>query len=506
MRTRMMLIGLALGLCSVPALAQLTLNRPLPEPTPYAFDSGIQVNADLSSKVVAETIVRIDTAAWMRIYFGDVELGAGSFLRITSELDGEVQELDAAALDMWQNSTAYFNGDTLRVEIVAGPNTRGNRLVIDSVAWEASAVPVGGCGICGPDDRVLSNSNHAARLFPAGCSATVYNTQSCVVTAGHCVSGGMVLQFNVPVSNSNCSLNQPPIADQFPAATFQFSNGGVGNDWGALTMGTNNLGEKPFERYGVLMPLASTPPAGGNALTIWGYGVDEECIKNQAQQTSDGAISSTSALFFNHTVDATFGNSGSSVVRNGTEVVGIATHCPCPNVATRIDHPAFVAARQAVCPSNVPQAATLLSANVIAGTPIAVNLASLAASDDDYVQVDSVLGGPRENTLTEVTIQSPLASVSGMTVRVEYGAAIVSPLFYSVQIRNQDTGAFQGLNFGIVSTTTDTVVDIDTVDNPNAYIDGTGKIQLRVAETARSPQAPDGFIQLIDHVQVTVFE
>jgi len=502
----MILTGLILGLCALPALAQLTLNRPLAEPVPYAFDSGLQNNAELSARVVAETTVRIDTAAWLRVYFGDVQLASGSFLRITSELDGEVQELDAEALALWQDSTAYFNGDTVRVEIVAAPNSRGNRLVIDRVAWEAAAVPIGGCGICGPDDRLPSFSNHAARLFPAGCSATVYNTQSCMVTAGHCISGGMVLQFNVPVSNANCSVNHPPIVDQFPALAFQFSNAGVGADWGAMTMGTNNLGEKPFDRYGLLMPLASTPPQTSDSLTIWGYGVDSECVRSQVQQTSDGSVTGSSGLFFNHTVDATFGNSGSSVVRNGNEVLGIATHCPCPNVATRIDHPSFVAARASVCPSNVPQEATLVSASTIIGTPVSVDVSALADSDGDHFEVDSVLGGPRENTLTLVTLQSPAPAVTGMAVRVEVGPSVVSPVFMIVQIRNQDTGIFEGISFSVVSETVDSVVNIGSVSNPNAYIDGSGLVEIRIGQTARAPQIPGGFTKLIDHLQLTVLE
>ena len=52
---------------------------------------------------------------------------------------------------------------------------------------------------------------------------------------------------------------------------------------------------------------------------------------------------------FRHTVDATYGNSGSSILRNGY-ILGIATHCPCPNYATRMDHPEFSAAREELAP------------------------------------------------------------------------------------------------------------------------------------------------------------
>ena len=36
------------------------------------------------------------------------------------------------------------------------------------------------------------------------------------------------------------------------------------------------------------------------------------------------------------------------------EILGIATHCPCPNYATRIDHNAFTNARNQLCPAPPP--------------------------------------------------------------------------------------------------------------------------------------------------------
>ena len=75
----------------------------------YENDSGILANTDGVPKTVYEHTVQVDNAAWLRIYMGAVELGSGSFVRFTSRLDGEVQELDAAELAMWENSSAYFN-------------------------------------------------------------------------------------------------------------------------------------------------------------------------------------------------------------------------------------------------------------------------------------------------------------------------------------------------------------------------------------------------------------
>ena len=150
----------------------------------------------------------------------------------------------------------------------------------------------------------------------------------------------MVIQFRVPDSLPNCNTVNPPIADQFPIISFLFQNAGVGNDWSVLTSGTNSFGETAYERYGEFRPIAESPPGTGNALGIWGFGVDSQCTRSQTQQTSTGAVTSVFGTYFRHNVDATFGNSGSGIIRNG-EILGIVTHCPCPNYATRVDHADF---------------------------------------------------------------------------------------------------------------------------------------------------------------------
>ncbi|MCH8344017.1 MAG: proprotein convertase P-domain-containing protein [Planctomycetes bacterium] len=337
---------------ATPLLAQTTLDYPVGERHAYHYDSGIRPNQAEVTNVVSEHLVQVDGAAWLRLYFGDVELEPGSFVRITSQLDNEIQELDARGLAMWSNSSAYFNGDSVFIELVAAAKTRQNRLVIEEVAREMAVNPLGGCtypcGICGGDKRVSSNENWSGRLFPVGCTASVWNEQSCLVSAGHCMTTGLIIQFNVPNSNPNCSINNPPVADQFPIITTDSVNGGVGNDWAVMTTGTNNLGQTIFDRYGLLRPIASTGPIVNQSVAVWGFGIDNQCTLSQTQQTDGGSVNSVSGTFFSHTVDITCGSSGSAVIRTG-EILGIVTHCPCPGAATRVDLAAFAAARDALC-------------------------------------------------------------------------------------------------------------------------------------------------------------
>lgn len=354
----MSVIPLALAWSVSPVFGQQTLDWPVGEVQPYHKDSGVRSNAGDAARTVYQDVVHVKDAAWLRVYFGAVGLDAGSFIRITSLLDNEVQELDAAGLAMWGNSSAYFNGDTVIVELVAGPRTTRNRLVIDQVAREVAG-PLhapGSCGICGADNRVPSHQHWSGRLFPVGCTASVWNEDSCLVSAGHCIRAELVIQFNVPSSNRDCTTRNPPVADQFPITSQRYRNGGIGADWAVMTCGTNDLGQTPYERYGELRPIASTGPSTGQFLTIWGYGVDwDQCTRSQTQQTSSGKVTSVSNTYFNHDVDATFGNSGSGVIWNGT-ILGINTHCgdPCPNFATRVDNSDFVNARDELCPCSPP--------------------------------------------------------------------------------------------------------------------------------------------------------
>ena len=505
MRALRVLVAFVVALSVVPVMAQTTWDNPLPDPVPYPVDSGSLTNNARAPRTVHEETVHLEGAEWMRLYFGEVQLGEGSILRITSLFDGEVQELDSAGLAMWSNTSAYFNGNMLTIEVVAGPQTE-NRLVLDMVAWQ-EGTPTTGCdpGCCGPtDDRVSSDEDWTGRLLPAGCTASIYNTDSCGVSAGHCIGGQMLIEFRVPLNNPNCSSAHPPVSEQFPVTSFLFTNGGIANDWSALTVGTNNLGETPFDRYGEFRPIASTPPEVDQPATVWGYGTDDQCLLAGTQQTSDGFIELIEATGLRYSIDVTFGNSGSGVLRDGQEIIGIVTHCCCPNWGTRTDHPTFAAARETLCPTSPPQAASLASVNVVIGTQVSGSLPDLQDTDGNYLVVESVVQGNRNNTLTIVDVQSPFSTVNELNVNVVYGPVNANPVFLAIALFNYDTGLFDTMQFGILNVGSATAVELDAVPSPNAYVNGSGQIRVRVAGTARGLQTPGGFTKLIDSVSVTV--
>ena len=128
-RSRMNALCVGLALALVPsAVAQETMEAPLLEETvAAALDSGPIVNAGNRRRVVYSTVVQQADAPWLRLHFERLELGhppvggEPTLLRVTSLLDDAVQVLDRDEVFRWRNSTAYFNGDAVLLEVVADP-------------------------------------------------------------------------------------------------------------------------------------------------------------------------------------------------------------------------------------------------------------------------------------------------------------------------------------------------------------------------------------------------
>ena len=188
---------------------------------PYQLNSGPVVNEGVATAIVYSQQVQVPDAAWLRLTFSQVILGVDprtgeeASLRITSLLDGASQTHTSATLGQWNHTTAYFNGDTVTVELIVGPNATPSQVVIDEVL----VGPVQGNGIasqCGPtDDRLPSTDGRSARILPIGCTGwLIDDARNCFLTAGHCAGGMDVCQFNVPLSSAGGALQHPGPEDQ----------------------------------------------------------------------------------------------------------------------------------------------------------------------------------------------------------------------------------------------------------------------------------------------------
>ena len=325
------------------------------------------------AKLVYMTDVTVPNASWLRLKFdevvlaGDVTNGTGSYLVITSMFDGAKQVLDAKSVEEWYNTSAYMNGDTVIVELWAYPGTGENRLVMNEVT-SGDPVPGGLESICGAtDDRTALNDPRAGRIMPVGCTGwliTENGDANEFLTAGHCMSagqGGLVQQFNVPLSSSGGVTVNPPPQFQFPiiSTSIQSSgNAGIGNDWARYNTSANsNTGlHARVAMYGSAYIVATTAPAGaGITTTVQGYGTTsgtQGVPLNQSQfgKVHSGPSVAKSGTNIRYTVDTTGGNSGSPVTQivgspiGFTQAIGIHTHAGCSNVAgtfnngTAIEH------------------------------------------------------------------------------------------------------------------------------------------------------------------------
>ena len=309
---------------------------------PYQLNSGPVVNKGVATVVAYSGQVQVRDAVWLRLVFSEVILGVDpltgeeALLRITSLFDGASQTHTSATLAQWNHTTAYFNGDTVIVELIVGPNATPSQVVIDEVL----VGPAQGGGIasqCGPlDDRLPSTDDRAARLLPVGCTGwLIDDASSCFLTAGHCAGGLGVAQFNVPLSLPNGSVQHPGPEDQYSVDTTstQSVNGGIGNDWGYFGCFANTeTGLTAGAAQGVTYVLAAAaPPVAGQNIRITGYGVDSSPPQwNQIQQTHAGPYALRNGNQIGYQTDTEGGNSGSAAVDEDTGLaIGIHTHGGC---------------------------------------------------------------------------------------------------------------------------------------------------------------------------------
>jgi V8-like Glu-specific endopeptidase len=310
---------------------------------PVRVNSGLVQSTDRQPTVVFSDVITVPGADWMRLKFdtvklaGEVGTGRESYLVITSTRDGAFQYLNAEHVRQWQHTSAYFNGDTVTIELVACPNTGWNELSLSKVA-------VGTPGahtrtICGPtDDRVPSGEPRAGRMAPAGCTAWIIDDCShCLLTAGHCSGLNSAVEFNVPLSDPNGNVQHPSPDHQYAIDPVSMqSNGGqgMGDDWAYFGCFPNsNTGLTPYEAQGGFYTLALPPSVWNQNIRITGYGSVSSPIPpewNYAQKTHVGPYQTLDGTRLGYRTDTSGGNSGSPVVIEETGLaIGIHTHGGC---------------------------------------------------------------------------------------------------------------------------------------------------------------------------------
>jgi V8-like Glu-specific endopeptidase len=302
-------------------------------------------------QVVWSTIVNIPESAWLRLEYQSVMLsgspnpgGDGSFLRLTSMKDGGVQTQHMRHVGEWRETSAYFNGDSILVELLAQPGTGANRLVIKKAIAGPHEVRSTD-SICGTvDDRTLSYDDRMGRVWPVGCTAWMINDcNHCFLSAGHCTgSSFQVVEFNVPLSSAGGSPQHPAPSDQYAidGSSLQTQSGGttIGNDWAYFGVFDNaTSGLSAYAAQGsVAFDLSMPPAVGSQNIRITGYGSTSSPVSPTwylVQKTHVGPYNYLSGTTIRYETDTTGGNSGSPVLIEGTnEAIGIHTNAGCNSV------------------------------------------------------------------------------------------------------------------------------------------------------------------------------
>ena len=330
-----------------------------------SLSSGTLSNPTEASQTRLVGKLTVPGATLLRVPLSHVALGRASQVRFVSLADGQSQTLDAAQLEMWARTSALFNGDTVRVEVILAPGDEGVAVQVREVFTYSHrtdpARPNDDCcgggiatrTLCGPDNRAASTDNRVGRLT-GGCTGWL-TSNGAVLTAGHCgIGGGSIFEVNIPASLPNGGIVASAVQDQFPviAGSNTVVNGGTGNDWQVFRIGQNNLLESAHVRHGFFRMTPGVPGAG-TVMRITGCGIDNtpagsqpgvcgnfdsagNCThfglnaQNQTLQTSTGGFAGLAGSALTYSVDTEPANSGSPIIWESTGfTIGIHTAGGC---------------------------------------------------------------------------------------------------------------------------------------------------------------------------------
>ncbi|MGB5531065.1 MAG: T9SS type A sorting domain-containing protein [Ignavibacteriaceae bacterium] len=406
-------------------------------------------------------VIELHNIPWLQLHFSEVNLGRESYIILTSLYDGRWQKLNSVSLKQWQAYSAFFNGSAVEIRLFVAPIDRGVFIKLDEITvgeWELGDP---GFSICGPtDDRMPSNQPATSRLLNIGCTAWIIPNGK-FVSAGHCLdgSGANIVEFNVPPSLPNGTIQHPGPEDQYSVdvTTKIYTDGGIGNDWGVFEVFPNSItGLMPKEAQNAFWPLVQD--LGPDSIRITGYGVDNGTA-NQTQQTHIGPNAGSSGTTMRYVTDTQGGNSGSPVIDGLTnDAVGVHTHGGCTssggnNNGTSTFHAAFWAAVDegaGGCPVELPTNPTPANGQ----TDIPLNLAELSWSNGAGALTNELYFGTNPSSLSLVQSGSLATSWTITGVTFTYGTT-----YYWRVIEIGDSCSSNG-----------PVWNFTTVQDPNLFI------------------------------------
>ncbi|MEM1134715.1 MAG: T9SS type A sorting domain-containing protein [Bacteroidota bacterium] len=213
------------------------------------------------------TTIQQPNASSVRLYFEKVQMGERSYLLLEG-IDGAMQKLDATALKNWHNSSAYFNGGEVKISVYQAPGDsvtfkvkdvkiserkpkQENSLVEEITtksemqSGDAEDIAFGekpayAAAVGRLTDGVTAQGT--GWIAPNGAIITDYNG---IIIHDKWVEGGQIMayktfdmiEFNVPLSDPDGTINHPSPEYQFPLNTENFIT--------RLIQGKGNVDELP---------------------------------------------------------------------------------------------------------------------------------------------------------------------------------------------------------------------------------------------------------------------
>lgn len=194
--------------------------------------------------------------------------------------------------------------------------------------------------ICGDrDDRVLSYDTKIGRLSSGnkhiGCTVTMISDK-CGVTAGHCEKALEYAEFDVPMSKRNGKPTPAKLENKYYVDSFELQSGklNIGNDWAVVKFKKNDITNRYPGNVQGYYKLGLRVPSVRERIVITGHGIDnDDRDRNGVQQTHFGYIRYTdrNMAVMVYDVDTMGGNSGSTILNERNEIIGIHTNGGCDN-------------------------------------------------------------------------------------------------------------------------------------------------------------------------------
>ncbi|UZO79466.1 trypsin-like peptidase domain-containing protein [Aquimarina sp. ERC-38] len=342
-------LRIIVSIITVASLNCLTAQDELPRTyKPYNLTLSTTNGITTKSAAKSEKIIEEKGAPWIRVFFDQVQLKGNSTITLTSLTDNKSQTFNAQTLSKWQNSSAYLNGDKVKITITQnqGVNSsiRINKLEIGKVGNLQTKSQ------CGPkDNRIRSFHPAVGRIEPIGCTGWITRNGR-IVTAGHCVPNAhsaSLIVFKVPLSQPTGARVFPGPEDQYPinSITTGYVRGSAETDWAVLIPGENSqTGLTPIQGQNRSFKVVQAKPVG--PIRIIGYGNDTG-RRNSIQQKHTGPLADYDDRFVRYATDTEPGNSGSPIINRWGNVVGVHAYGGCKvtgpgsNFGIRSTVPAF---------------------------------------------------------------------------------------------------------------------------------------------------------------------